>query len=138
MIQEANPLRTIMPPDLAEPILGGVYDLYVDALGATVAWWLGHLTLTALIFLTYWVVANLSTIKFGLGINGTRISAWLVLIGATVGQFILYQDQLGFPTSGAFITALSTRLYLWWQWFHIEPQQVCTPRAFMSRWQRHP
>ena len=124
MIQEANPLRTTMALDLAEPILGGIYDLYVDALGATVAWWLGHLTLFGLIFMVYWVVTNWSAIKFGLGINGTRVSAWLFLIGATVGQYILYQDQFGFPPSGAFITALSTSLYLWWQWYQLEPQNV--------------
>ena len=124
MIQEANPLRTIMALDLAEPVLGGIYSLFVDALGATAAWWLGHLTLMGLIFLVYWVITNWSKIAFGLEINGTRVSAWLVLIGATVGQFYLYQNQLGFPTSGAFITALSTSLYLWWQWYQIEPQKV--------------
>ena len=124
MIQEANPLRTIMALDLAEPVLGGIYSLFVDALGATAAWWLGHLTLAGLIFLVYWVITNWSKIAFGLEINGTRVSAWLVLIGATVGQFHLYQNQLGFPTSGAFITALSTSLYLWWQWYQIEPQKV--------------
>ena len=124
MIQEANPLRTIMALDLAEPVLGGIYSLFVDALGATAAWWLGHLTLAGLIFLVYWVITNWSKIAFGLEINGTRVSAWLVLIGATVGQFYLYQTQLGFPTSGAFITALSTSLYLWWQWYQIEPQKV--------------
>ena len=124
MIQEANPLRTTMAPDLAEPVLGGIYSLYFDALGATAAWWLGHLTLAGLIFLAYWVITNWSKIAFGLGINSTRVSAWLVLIGATVGQFYLYQNQLGFPTSGAFITALSTSLYLWWQWYQIEPQKV--------------
>ena len=124
MIQEATPLRTIMALDLAEPVLGGIYSLFVDALGATAAWWLGHLTLAGLIFLVYWVITNWSKIAFGLEINGTRVSAWLVLIGATVGQFYLYQNQLGFPTSGAFITALSTSLYLWWQWYQIEPQKV--------------
>ena len=124
MIQEANPLRTIMALDLAEPVLGGIYSLFVDALGATAAWWLGHLTLAGLIFLVYWVITNWSKIAYGLEINGTRVSAWLVLIGATVGQFYLYQNQLGFPTSGAFITALSTSLYLWWQWYQIEPQKV--------------
>ena len=124
MIQEANPLRTIMALDLAEPVLGGIYSLFVDALGATAAWWLGHLTLAGLIFLVYWVITNWSQIAFGLEINSTRVSAWLVLIGATVGQFYLYQNQLGFPTSGAFITALSTSLYLWWQWYQIEPQKV--------------
>ena len=123
MIQEANPLRTIMALDLAEPVLGGIYSLFVDALGATAAWWLGHLTLAGLIFLVYWVITNWSKIAYGLEINGTRVSAWLVLIGATVGQFYLYQNQLGFPTSGAFITALSTSLYLWWQWYQIEPQK---------------
>ena len=124
MIQEANPLRTIMALDLAEPVLGGIYSLFVDALGATAAWWLGPLTLAGLIFLVYWVITNWSKIAFGLEINGTRVSAWFVLIGATVGQFYLYQNQLGFPTSGAFITALSTSLYLWWQWYQIEPQKV--------------
>ena len=124
MIQEANPLRTTMALDLAEPVLGGIYSLFVDALGATAAWWLGHLTLAGLIFLVYWVITNWSKIAYGLEINGTRVSAWLVLIGATVGQFYLYQNQLGFPTSGAFITALSTSLYLWWQWYQIEPQKV--------------
>ena len=124
MIQEANPLRTIMALDLAEPVLGGIYSLFVDALGATAAWWLGHLTLAGLIFLVYWVITNWSKIAYGLEINGTRVSAWLVLIGATVGQFYLYQNQLGFPTSGAFITALSTSRYLWWQWYQIEPQKV--------------
>ena len=124
MIQEANPLRTIMALDLAEPVLGGIYSLFVDALGATAAWWLGHLTLAGLIFLVYWVITNWNKIAFGLGINGTRVSAWLVLIGATVGQYYLYQDQFGFPASGAFITALSTSLYLWWQWYQIEPQKV--------------
>ena len=123
MIQEANPLRTIMALDLAEPVLGGIYSLFVDALGATAAWWLGHLTLAGLIFLVYWGIINWSKIAFGLEINGTRVSAWLVLIGATVGQFYLYQNQLGFPTSGAFITALSTSLYLWWQWYQIAPQK---------------
>ena len=124
MIQEANQLRTIMALDLADPVLGGIYSLFVDALGATAAWWLGHLTLAGLIFLVYWVITNWSKIAFGLEINGTRVSAWLVLIGATVGQFYLYQNQLGFPTSGAFITALSTSLYLWWQWYQIEPQKA--------------
>ena len=122
MIQEANPLRTTMAPNLAEPILGGVYDLYIDALGSTAAWWLGHLTIVAIIALAYWVITNWNEVSNGLGITGTRVSAWLVLLGLTVGQFMLYRDYLGFPSSGAFITALGTSAYLWWQWYQLEPQ----------------
>ena len=122
MIQEATPLRTAMAPNLAEPILGGVYDLYIDALGSTAAWWLGHLTIVAIIALAYWVITNWSEVSNGLGITGTRVSAWLVLLGLTVGQFMLYRDYLGFPSSGAFITALGTSAYLWWQWYQLEPQ----------------
>ena len=36
-----------MAIDLAEPLLGGLYTLYVDALGASAAWWVGHITLVA-------------------------------------------------------------------------------------------
>jgi len=122
MIQEATPLRTAMAPNLAEPILGGVYDLYIDALGSTAAWWLGHLTIVAIIALAYWVITNWNEVSNGLGITGTRVSAWLVLLGLTVGQFMLYRDYLGFPSSGAFITALGTSAYLWWQWYQLEPQ----------------
>ena len=122
MIQEATPLRTAMAPNLAEPILGGVYDLYIDALGSTAAWWLGHLTIVAIIVLAYWVITNWNEVSNGLGITGTRVRAWLVLLGLTVGQFMLYRDYLGFPSSGAFITALGTSAYLWWQWYQLEPQ----------------
>ena len=122
MIQEAPPLRTTMAPKLGEPILGGVYDLYVNALGSTVAWWLGHLTIIAIIALAYWVITNWNDVTNGLGITGSRVSAGLVIIGLTVGQFVLYQDYLGFPASGAFLTALGTSAYLWWQWYQLEPQ----------------
>ena len=121
MIQEATPLRTTMALNLGEPILGGIYDLYVDALGSTVAWWLGHLTIVATLALAYWVITNWNDITSGLGITGSRVSAWLVIIGITVGQFMLYRDYFGFPSSGAFITALGTSAYLWWQWYQLEP-----------------
>ena len=108
MIQEATPLRTTMALNLGEPILGGIYDIYVDALGSTVAWWLGHLTIVATLALAYWVITNWNDITSGLGITGSRVSAWLVIIGITVGQFMLYRDYFGFPASVAFITALGT------------------------------
>ena len=60
----------------------------------------------------------------GLGITGRRFSAWLVIIGFTVAQYILYHNQWGFPTSGAFVTAFGTSAYLWWQWYQIEPQKA--------------
>jgi len=124
MIQEAPPLRTAMGLNLGESLLGGVYDLYVDALGSTVAWWLGHITIVAIIGLAYWVITNWNDVSSGLGITGTRVTAWLVILGFTAGQFLFYRDQLGFPTSGAFITALSTSAYLWWQWYQLEPQKA--------------
>ena len=124
MIQEAPPLRTAMDLNLGESLLGGVYDLYVDALGSTVAWWLGHITIVAILALVYWVITNWNDVSNGLGITGTRVSAYLVLIGLTVGQYVLYRDQFGFPSSGAFLTALVTSAYLWWQWYQLEPQKA--------------
>ena len=70
MVQEANPLRPIMAPNLGEPILGGLYDLYADALGATAAWWLGHLTIIGAI--------ALATLRVGGDQNfSPPLSAWL-------------------------------------------------------------
>ena len=124
MVQEANPLRAIMAPNLGEPILGGLYDLYADALGATAAWWLGHLTIIGIIALTYWTIANWKDVTSGLGISGTRFVAWLALIALTIGQYVLYMNHFGFPSSGAFLTAGSVSLYLWWQWYQLEPQKA--------------
>ena len=124
MIQEAPPLRMAMDLNLGESLLGGVYDLYVDALGSTVAWWLGHITIIAILALAYWVITNWNDVSNGLGITGTRIAAWLVILGFTAAQFILYRDQLGFPSAGAFITAFATSAYLWWHWYQLEPQKA--------------
>ena len=124
MIQEVPPLRTDMDLNLGESLLGGVYDLYVDALGSTVAWWLGNLTIVAIIALAYWVITNWNDVSSGLGISGMRVTAWLVILGFTAGQFVFYRDQFGFPTSGAFLTALSISAYLWWQWYQLEPQKA--------------
>lgn len=124
MVQEANPLRPIMAPNLGEPILGGLYDLYVDALGATAAWWLGHMTIIGTIALAYWTITNWKDVTNGLGISQARFAAWLVLIVLTVGQYILFKNQFGFPSTGAFLTAASISLYFWWQWYQLEPQKV--------------
>ena len=124
MIQEAPPLRTAMDLNLGESILGDLYEIYVDALGATAAWWLGHLTILGAIALTYWVVANWNDVTNGLGITGMRVTAWLTLLGLTAGQYVLYQDQFGFPPSGAFLTAMGCSAYLWWQWYQLEPHKA--------------
>lgn len=124
MIQEAPPLRKAMDLNLGESLLGGVYDLYVDALGSTVAWWLGNFTIIAILALAYWVITNWNDVSSGLGISGMRVTAWLVILGFTAGQFVFYRNQFGFPTSGAFLTALSISAYLWWQWYQLEPQKA--------------
>jgi|TARA_B100001540_G_C15752534_1_gene617693 hypothetical protein len=124
MIQEVNPPPRIMAINLAEPLLGGLYTLFADALGSTVAWWVGHITLVAGIALLYWTITNWEELSYGLGLNGTRLVAYLVLIGATVGQMMVYQEYFAFPTSGAFITAGATSAYIWWQWYQLEPQKV--------------
>ena len=124
MVQEANPLRPNMAPNIAEPILGGIYDLFADALGGTVAWWLGHLTLFSIIALGYWAITNWNTVTHGLGITKPRVVAWLALFAFTGLQVLLFRDQMGFPTIGAFFTAGSISLYIWWQWYQIEPQKA--------------
>lgn len=113
-----------MTMDLGESLLGGLYDIYVDALGATAAWWLGHLTIVATIALAYWVIVNWNDVTSGLDITGMRVTAWLTFLGLTAGQYVLYQDQFGFPSSGAFLTALSGSAYLWWQWYQLEPHKA--------------
>tara|TARA_Y100000589_G_scaffold17862_2_gene14807 strand:- start:2123 stop:2497 length:375 start_codon:yes stop_codon:yes gene_type:complete len=124
MIQEVKPSRNIMAINLAEPLLGGLYTLFVDALGSTVAWWLGHITLVATIAFVYWVITNWQEVSYGLGLNGTRLVAFLVLIGATFAQVLVYQAYFNFPTTGACITAGATSAYIWWQWYQLEPQKV--------------
>jgi len=124
MIQEVNPSRSIMAINLAQPVLGGIYDLYVDALGSTVAWWLGHITIISIVAFTYWVISNWQNITYGLGISRARIPAWIALILFTIVQYTVYQDYFGFPSTGAILTAGSTSAYIWWQWYQLEPQKA--------------
>ena len=124
MIQEVNPSRSIMAINLAQPVLGGIYDLYVDALGSTVAWWLGHITIISIVAFTYWVISNWQNITYGLGISRARIPAWIALILFTIVQYTVYQDFFGFPSTGAILTAGSTSAYIWWQWYQLEPQKA--------------
>ena len=124
MIQEVNPSRSIMAINLAQPVLGGIYDLYVDALGSTVAWWIGHITIISIVAFTYWVISNWQNITYGLGISRARIPAWIALILFTIVQYTVYQDYFGFPSTGAILTAGSTSAYIWWQWYQLEPQKA--------------
>ena len=124
MIQEVNPFRGIMAIDLAEPLLGGLYALFVDALGSSAAWWVGHITLVAGVALIYWGITNWKEISYGFELTGTRVVAYLVLIGMTIVQVMVYQEYFQFPLVGASITAGATSAYIWWQWYQIEPQKV--------------
>tara|TARA_B100000029_G_C16965970_1_gene738108 strand:- start:39 stop:410 length:372 start_codon:yes stop_codon:yes gene_type:complete len=123
MIQEAATTRPSMV-NLAELILGGVYDLFEGALGTSIAWWVGHLTLIGLIALVVWVMRNWSDVSYGFEINGMRIWSWLVISGLTVGQMILYSQSFGFPFTGSLITSLMVSSYLWWTWYTLEPQKA--------------
>ena len=124
MIQEASPTRGSMALNVAEPVLPGLYDLFVDALGSTAGWWVGHLTLIGIIMFVYWVITNWKEIVYGLEISGGRFAAWLAIIGLTVAQYVFYQSQYGFPASGSFIMAVSVSGYLWWQWYQLEPAKA--------------
>jgi len=112
-----------MAANVAEPLLGGIYTLFVDAFGATAGWWLGHLTLATIVVMVYAAITNWDKIQYGFGITDSRIAAWLSIIAITGGQIILYQKHFGFPLTGAFLTAISVSGYLWWQWYQLEPHK---------------
>lgn len=110
--------------NIARPMLGELYSLYCGALGSTMAWWLGHLTLIAIVALISWVLMNWSDISYGLEINGMRLWTWMVFILLVAGQTTLYMQAFSFPLNGAFITALSVSVYLWWSWYNFEPTKA--------------
>ena len=112
-----------MAANVAEPLLGSLYTLFVDAFGPTVGWWLGHATLVVAVLMVYTTITNWEKIRYGFGITDSRVAAWLTLLALTGGQVILYQNHFGFPPSGAFITAISVSGYLWWQWYQFEPHK---------------
>ncbi len=113
-----------MAVNIARPILGELYSLYCGALGSTMAWWLGHLTLIAIIALVSWVAMNWQDIAYGLEINGMRIWTWIVFTGLLIGQTMFYMQSFSFPLVGAFITSLMVTAYLWWSWYSLEPTKA--------------
>lgn len=110
--------------NLAAPVLGDIYGLMVAALGDTVGWWVGHLALVGLLALIAWAVRNHEEIRHGFELSTMKVWSIIVVILVTVGQYWLYQTALGFPASGAFLTALSVSGYLFWQWYQLEPQKA--------------
>ena len=112
------------PVNIARPLLGDLYSLYCGALGSTMAWWLGHLTLIAAIALVSWVAMNWADISYGLEINGLRIWTWLVFASLIIGQTALYMQSFSFPLDGAIITAFSVTVYIWWSWYSLEPTKA--------------
>lgn len=107
--------------DLAALVLGDFYTLMVNAFGTTGGWVAGHAFLVGLGFLGWTTASNWSDVKHGLDIQGMRIWAWLVFLGMTAGQIILYQSALGFPFVGALLTAIFVSWYVWWSWYTLEP-----------------
>jgi hypothetical protein len=110
--------------NIAEYLLDDVYDLYVAALGGTAAWWLGHLTVIGILAGIIWVAANWSDVAEGLNLSKMKIWSWLVFVGMTIGQTMIYMDQFGFPALGAFITALGASGFVWWSWYSLEPRKA--------------
>ncbi|MDP6906083.1 MAG: hypothetical protein QF440_01540 [Candidatus Thalassarchaeaceae archaeon] len=113
-----------MVVNIARPLLGDLYSLYCSALGSTAAWWTGHLTVVAIIAFFSWTIRNWTDIAEGFNLNGMRIWSWIVFIGMTLGQMILYMEGFNFPLNGAFLTALATSAFIWWSWYTLEPTKA--------------
>ncbi len=113
-----------MAPNLADPLLGPLYDLYVAALGDTAAWALGHLTLLAIVVLVAWVLKNRHDVITNLDLRPRTISGALVLVGSFIVFTLVCIRSLGFPIVGALVTSLSSVLFVYWCYRWLEGARV--------------
>ncbi len=101
-----------MAPNLADPLLGPLYDLYVAALGDTAAWALGHLTLLAIVALVAWVLKNRHEVITNLDLRPRIIGGALVFVGSFVAFTLVCNRLFGFPLVGAVLTSLPSVLFV--------------------------
>ena len=103
-----------MAQNLADPLLGPHYVLYVAALGASAAWALGHLTLLAIVALVVWVLKNRQDVITNLDLRPRTVGGALMFVGSFVAFTLVCNRLFGFPLGGSVVTSLSSVLFVLW------------------------
>ena len=110
--------------NIAQSLLGPLYNLYVSALGQTVGMIVGYVTLVAIFALVWWLLANRNEVISGLDLRVATIGnmIFLILLGAIL--YVLMSSTFGFPFVGAISMTISSVLLVHWCMTNFEGEPI--------------
>jgi len=110
--------------NLAQTLLGPLYDLYVSALGQTVGMIVGYVTLLGISALIWWLIANRNEVISGLDLRLATIGNMLFLSLSGVILYFVMSTTFGFPFLGAITMTLTSLLFMHWCMTNFEGELI--------------
>ncbi|HIO86846.1 MAG: hypothetical protein CXX81_18420 [Methanobacteriota archaeon] len=110
--------------NIAQSLLGPLYDLYVSALGQTVGMIVGYVTLVGIFALVWWLLANRNEVISGLDLRVATIGNMIVLILLGGILYVVMSSTFGFPFIGAISMTISSVLLVYWCMTNFEGEPI--------------
>ena len=106
--------------DGASPVLGGFQDSIVDAFGATVGWWVGHLLVLGMVALCAVALQNREHIAKNSGLGRSMLLDTVATLVLIAGQYPVFTATFGWPEGESFVPAAICALSLRWHVLIVE------------------
>ncbi|MCS5526492.1 MAG: hypothetical protein NZ774_01385 [Candidatus Poseidoniales archaeon] len=110
--------------NIAQSLLGPLYNLYVSALGQTVGMIVGYITLVGIFALVWWLLANRNEVISGLDLRVSTIGNMIFLILLGTVLYVVMSSTFGFPFIGAISMTISSVLFVHWCMTNFEGEPI--------------
>jgi|TARA_B110000881_G_C18578485_1_gene520149 hypothetical protein len=110
--------------NLAQSLLGPLYNLYVSALGQSVGMVVGYITLVGIAALVWWMMANRNEVISGLDLRVATIGNMIFLTLIGVVLYVVMSGTFGFPFIGAISMTISSVLFMHWCMTNFEGEPI--------------
>lgn len=110
--------------NLAQSLLGPLYNLYISALGQTIGMIVGYVTLLGITALVWWVIANRNDVISGLDLRIPTIGYMIFLVLLGVILYVVMSSTFEFPFIGAISMTVTSVLFIHWCMINFEGEPI--------------
>ena len=106
--------------DVASPVLGGFQDNIIDAFGATVGWWVGHLLVVGILALSVVALQNRHHIANHSGFGRSTLMDATATLALTAIQYSVFTGAFDWPEEVSLALGIICALTLRWHLLIVE------------------
>ena len=106
--------------DVASPVLGGFQDNIIDAFGATVGWWVGHLLVVGILALSVVALQNRHHIANHSGFGRSTLMDATATLALTAIQYSVFTGAFDWPAGVSLALGVICALTLRWHLLIVE------------------